>query len=327
MGKCCCGELLIISRENSDGIRFQDKSTQMMINEEASVVVSHLQEGSLAVPHPILPEEPTIKIRPASASVLSNLREVWTHRELLYFLIWRDLKVRYKQTILGAAWVILQPLLMALVFAVFIGKLARVTSDGVPYVVFAYAGLLPWLFFSNSVASGSHSLVANNYVVTKVYFPRLILPIAVVGVRLVDFLVAFSVLVCLMFYYGMHVTWSVFMLPVFIMQIVLLALGIGVWFAALNAGYRDVGAVLPVALQLWMFISPIIYPASTVPPNWRLLYAFNPVCGIVEGVRASLFGLPFNWTSIAISAVITLATLIYFVHYFCRKQDSLIDVL
>jgi lipopolysaccharide transport system permease protein len=304
----------------------------MMINEQAGAVVAQLPEDAPGTTnttrtHPILPEEPAIKIRPESLPVLSNLREVWAHRELLYFLIWRDLKVRYKQTIFGVAWVILQPLLMALVFAVFIGRLARVPSDGVPYAVFAYAGLLPWLFFSNSVASGSHSLIANNYVITKIYFPRLILPIAVVGVRLVDFLIAFSVLVALMLYYGIYVTWSILMLPVFIAQITLLALGISIWFSALNARYRDVGAVLPVVLQLWMFMSPIIYPVSFVPQSWRLWYALNPVSGIIEGFRAALFGLEFNWPSIVISAVITISALLYFVYDFCRRQDGLVDVI
>lgn len=304
----------------------------MLIKEQAGVVVTDLQEDSLVAAnstrtHPILPEEPAIKIRPESSPVSSNLREVWAHRELLYFLIWRDLKVRYKQTLLGVAWVILQPLLMALVFAVFMGRLARVPSDGVPYAVFAYAGLLPWLFFSNSVASASHSLVANNYVITKIYFPRLVLPVAVVGVRLVDFLIAFSVLVGLMLYYGIHLTWSILMLPVFTAQLTLLALAMSIWFSALNARYRDVGAVLPVLLQLWMFMSPVIYPVSLVPESWRFLYALNPVSGIIEGFRASLFGLEFNWASFIISAVITLLTLLYFVYDFCRKQDSLVDVI
>jgi lipopolysaccharide transport system permease protein len=304
----------------------------MMINEQAGLAVTELPEDLPVTARsthiqPTLPEDPAIKIRPGTSPVLSNLREVWAHRELLYFLIWRDLKVRYKQTFLGVAWVILQPLLMALVFAVFMGRLARVPSDGVPYAVFAYAGLLPWLFFSNSVASGSHSLVANSFVITKIYFPRLILPIAVVGVRLVDLLIAFSVLVGMMFYYGIQVTWGVLMLPVCIAQITLLALGISTWFSALNARYRDVGAVLPVVLQLWMFASPIIYPVSLVPAAWRSWYALNPVSGIIEGFRASLFGLEFNWFSFTLSAAITLTTLLYFLYDFCRKQDSLVDVI
>ena len=303
-----------------------------MIDEQASVAVTALPEDSTVVVHStriqrILPEDPAVKIRPGSSPVLANLREVWAHRELLYFLIWRDLKVRYKQTILGVAWVILQPLLMALVFAVFMGRLARVPSDGVPYAVFAYAGLLPWLFFSNSVASGSHSLVANSFVITKIYFPRLILPIAVVGVRLVDLLIAFSVLVGMMFYYRIPLTWHVLMLPVCIAQITLLALGISIWFSALNARYRDVGAVMPVVLQLWMFASPVIYPVSLVPASWRSWYALNPVSGIIEGFRASMFGSEFNWISLTLSAVVTLTTLVYFLYDFCRKQDSLVDVI
>ncbi|HUQ31547.1 MAG TPA: ABC transporter permease [Pyrinomonadaceae bacterium] len=296
------------------------------------MAATELQDDSLATTiaarnPPLLPPEPTIKIRPESSGIISNLREVWAHRELLYFLIWRDLKVRYKQTLLGVAWVILQPLLMALIFAVFMGRLARVPSDSVPYAVFAYAGLLPWLFFSNSVASGSHSLVANNYVIAKIYFPRLVLPVAVVGVRLVDFLIAFSVLIGMMLYYGIHLTQSILMLPVVLTQITLFSLGMSIWFSALNARYRDVSAVLPVLLQLWMFMSPIIYPVSLVPPKWRLLYALNPVSGVIEGFRASLFGLEFNWTTLTISAVITLSTLLYFIYDFCRKQDSLVDVI
>jgi lipopolysaccharide transport system permease protein len=303
-----------------------------MADEQAGMVATRSQDSSLVTTKaartpPVLPQEPTIKIRPESSPVLSNLREVWAYRELLYFLVWRDLKVRYKQTIFGVTWVIFQPLLMALIFAVFIGRLARVPSDGVPYAVFAYAGLLPWLFFSNSVTSGSLSLIANSYVITKIYFPRLILPIAVVGVRLVDFLIAFIMLIGLMLYYGIHPGWGMLMLPVFIAQLTLLAMGISIWFSALNARYRDVGAVLPVLLQAWMFISPVIYPVSLVPENWRLLYSLNPVSGIIEGFRASLFGLEFNRASLAISAAITLFSLGYFVYDFCRKQDNLVDVI
>jgi lipopolysaccharide transport system permease protein len=303
-----------------------------MIDEQAGLSSTRTREGRAEAADTgrarfVLPEEPTVRITPESSPVLANLREVWAYRELLYFLIWRDLKVRYKQTLFGVTWVILQPLLMALVFAVFMGRLARVPSDGVPYAVFAYAGLLPWLFFSNSVASGSHSLIANSYVITKIYFPRLILPLAVVGVRLVDFLIAFLVLFGLIFYYGIHLSPSLFFLPVCIVQLTILSVGISVWFSALNARYRDVVAVLPVLLQFWMFVSPIIYPSSLVPERWRLLYALNPVSGIVDGFRSSLFGLEFNWLSFAISAIITLTSLLYFLYYFCRKQDELVDVI
>ncbi|MDT4966441.1 MAG: lipopolysaccharide transport system permease protein [Acidobacteriota bacterium] len=302
-----------------------------MINEHAGVAVTDPTESPVtsetAGTHTILPGEPVIRIRPESSPLTANLREVWASRELLYFLTWRDLKVRYKQTMLGVAWVILQPLLMAMVFAVFMGRLARIPTDGLPPAVFVYSGLLPWLFFSNSVASGSHSLIGNSYLITKIYLPRLILPIAVVGVRLVDFLIAFSVLVGMMLYYHVPVTWSVLLLPLFMAQITMLALGISVWFSVLNARYRDVGAVLPVLLQLWMFVSPIIYPASLVPQGWRFFYALNPVSGIVEGFRACLFGFEFDWFSIALSAVITLLTFLYFIYDFCRKQDSLVDII
>jgi lipopolysaccharide transport system permease protein len=272
-------------------------------------------------------EEPLIKIRPERSSISFELKETWAHRELLYFLIWRDLKVRYRQTALGAAWVILQPLLTTLVFTIFMSRLAHVPSDGVPYPLFAYAGLLPWMFFSNSVSTSSYSLISNSYIITKVYFPRLIIPAAIVGVRLIDFLVAAIVLIVLMLCYGVGVGWSMLMLPVLIVEVTLFTFGVGLWFSVLHIKYRDVGTLLPVLIQLLMFASPIIYPSSLVPQKWRLLYSLNPLSGVVEGVRASLFGLGFDWKGIIISAAVTVISLVYFVYAFCRWQESLIDDL
>ncbi len=284
--------------------------------------------GTASDPLPrFLPVEPLIKIRPGTSSIASKLRAVWHDRELLYFLIWRDLKVRYKQTVLGATWVILQPLLMTIIFTVFMSKLARVPSDSVPYPLFAYAGLLPWMFFSNSVATSSSGLLANSYMISKVYFPRIIIPVALVGVRLIDFFIASAMLVLLMVYYRVEAGLGLFMLPILFLLTTLLTLGLSVWLAALNVKYRDVGSLLPLLLQVGMFASPIIYPSSLVPERWRLIYSFNPLAGLVEGFRAALFNLPFDWTSLAISSVVILALFGYFVQAFCRVEDDIVDIM
>jgi len=275
----------------------------------------------------ILPEDPLIKIRPTRSWSFIDLRDVWAHRELFYFLVWRDLKVRYKQTLLGALWVILQPGLMTLIFMVFLGLLVRVPTPGVPYPLFLYAALLPWTFFSNAVASSSYSLVASAHMITRVYFPRVMVPAAMVAVRLSDFLIAFVIVVGLIIYYGVHPTWSLLVLPVLVAHLTLLAVAVGLWLAALNVRYRDVGTVIPVLLQLWMFVSPIIYPSSMVPARWRGLYFLNPLAGIIENFRACLLGLPFNRDGLIISACITLALLFYSAHAFRRMEDEFADVI
>lgn len=304
----------------------------MMPNEETSILTSVTridsaiaQSGVGVLTNPRA--EPLIKIRPQRSAISAALKESWAARELLFFLIWRDLKVRYRQTVLGSAWVILQPALMALVFTIFMSKLARVPSNGVPYPLFAYAGLLPWIFFSNSVSTSSYSLISNSHLLTKVYFPRLILPAAIVGVRLFDLLVALIALAALMLYYGIGPTSSILLLPVLLAEITLFTFGIGLWFSVLTIKYRDIGTVLPVLIQLWMFGSPIIYPASLVPERWRLLYWLNPISGIVEGIRAALFGLAFDWLSMMMSAFVTLLLAAYFLQAFCRVEESLIDIL
>lgn len=304
----------------------------MAISETASRSGSHLPEVSSSVPEEcyssvLLPEHPLIKIRVSKRWASIELREIWAHRELLYFLVWRDLKVRYKQTILGASWVILQPVLMTLVFTVFLGKIVRVPSQGVPYILFLYSGLLPWTFFSNSVSSSSHSLIASAHMITKVYFPRSLVPMAAVLVRLADFIIASGILVALMLYYGQPFNKAVLLAPLLILQLTLLALGLGTWFSALNVKYRDIGTALPVLLQLWMFASPIIYPASMVPQNWKWAYELNPLTGIIGGFRASLLGLGFNWRSLVVSAAITLALLVYATYAFKRLEDEFADVV
>ncbi|MBC8030747.1 MAG: ABC transporter permease [Pyrinomonadaceae bacterium] len=282
------------------------------------------------VPAPSLsrfPRKPAIKIRASQSPVISQLKDAWAHRELLYFLIWRDLKVRYRQTLLGAGWVILQPLLTTIVFTVFLSMLVRVPSDGLPYPLFAYAGLLPWMFFSNSVSTSTYSLTSNSYIITKVYFPRLIIPAAIVGVRLVDFIVASVVLIGLMLGYGVSVTSGILLLPLLVAEMALFSLAISWWFSVLNVKYRDIGTLLPVLIQLWMFISPVIYPSSLVPIRWRPIYSLNPISGMLEAFRASLFGLPFDWTGLAISAVVTVVLFAYFIYVFCRWEEHLIDIL
>jgi lipopolysaccharide transport system permease protein len=304
----------------------------MAISEKVSLIEPHLQGVASSAPEKnhartTLPETPLIKIRVSKKWAAIELGEVWAHRELLYFLVWRDLKVRYKQTVLGASWVILQPLLMTLVFAVFLGRIARVPSESVPYILFLYAGLLPWTFFSNAVSSSSHSLIASAHMITKVYFPRSIVPAAAILVRLSDFIIASVVLIILMLYYGQPFTRAILLAPLLILHLTLLALGLGMWFSALNVKYRDIGTALPVLLQLWMFASPIIYPSSLVPEGWKLAYELNPLTGLIEGFRASLLGLGFNWRSLMISAALTLALLVYSAFAFRRLEDELADIV
>src|ERR1700686_5124718 len=212
---------------------------------------------------------PLIRIRPSKGWVALRLRDLWSYRELLYFLTWRDIKVRYKQTVLGASWAIIQPLFTMLLFTLFFGRLAGLPSDGIPYPIFAYAGLLPWTFFSNAVTNSGNSLVGSSNLITKVYFPRMIIPGAAVGAGLVDFAIAFVVLAALMIYYGIALTPSLLALPLLLALTALLALGVGMWTSALNVKYRDVRYALPFVIQLWMFASPIIYPASLMPQKWR----------------------------------------------------------
>jgi lipopolysaccharide transport system permease protein len=274
-----------------------------------------------------LPENPLVTIEPSKAWVAVNLRDLWACRELLYFLIWRDLKVRYKQTALGVIWVVMQPLLTTIIFTVFLGRLARVPSDRVPYPLFVYAGLLPWTFFSSAVLSSGNSLVGNAHLITKVYFPRMIIPAATIGARLVDFGVAFIILAALMLFYGVAITSTIFILPLLLILITLFSLGLGLWTSALNVKYRDIGIALPVLIQLWMFVSPIVYPASLVPAQWRWLYALNPLVGIIENFRGSLFNREFNWLALAISTGTTIALLIYSAFSFRRMEKGFADLV
>jgi lipopolysaccharide transport system permease protein len=285
-----------------------------------------LESGEVAEQH-ALPDKPLIAIRPKDRQRSLDLAELWAFRETFYFLLWRDLKVRYKQTILGAAWVILQPLLMTLIFTVFLGMLVRVPSDGLPYALFALSGLLPWTFMNNAVASSGYSLIGNAPLITKIYFPRVLVPLVSVAVRLADLLITLAVASVVLLYYRTYPGFGILLYPLLVMELVLLAIGLGLWTAALNARYRDVGTLLPMALQLWMFGSPIVYPTSIVPEKWRTLYALNPLTGIIEGMRASLFRGEFDRPAIEISVVIVLLILVSGAYVFRRVEESFADVI
>ena len=256
-----------------------------------------------------------------------GLAELWRYRELLYFLTWRDVKLRYKQTLLGAAWAIIQPLFAMLLFTLIFARLARMPSDNIPYPVFAYAGLLPWTFFANAITSSANSLVGNAGLVTKVYFPRLIIPAAPVLAGLVDLAIAFALLIPLLIYYRITISWQLLLLPAFIAWATLLAFGVGVILATLNVRYRDIRYALPFMVQLWLFASPVIYPLSIVPARWKWLVMLNPMTGIIEGVRSSLFGHALDWTAIVISIAVTLCITGLSIYYFRRVEDNFADII
>jgi lipopolysaccharide transport system permease protein len=275
----------------------------------------------------LLPEKPLVVIEPRRGWLSLNLSDFWQYRDLLYILAMRDIKVRYKQTVLGAAWAIIQPLFTMLIFTLFFGKLAGMPSDGIPYPLFAYAGLLPWTFFSNAVTNSGNSLVGNSNLITKVYFPRMIIPTASVASGLLDFVIAFGLLVVLMVYYGVGFSVSMLMIPVLILLTSLLAIGVGMWMSALNVKYRDIRYALPFLIQIGMFATPIIYPASLVPEKWRWLMALNPLTGLIENYRAAFFGKPFDWLALGISVILTFGILVYAAYNFRRMEKSFADVI
>lgn len=299
-----------------------DKTTEL--KNSSTAPASSVPEQSHKLP--TLPDKPLVVIEAQKGIVSIGLRELWAYRELLYFMIWRDVKIRYKQTILGVTWAIIQPLFTMLIFTIFFGRLAGVPSDNLPYPIFAYAGLMPWTFFTNAVTASGNSLVGSSNLITKVYFPRMIIPAASVGAGLVDFAVAFLVFIPMMFYFGISPTWQLLMLVPLLFIATMLALGVGMWMSALNVKYRDIRYALPFLMQLWMFVSPIIYPASLLK-NWRWVLAINPLTGIIEGFRSALLGKPFGWSSIAVSTVITVATLMFAIYSFRRMEKRFADIV
>ncbi len=271
--------------------------------------------------------QPPIVIEPGRPWTALDLRAPWEYRELLYFLTVRDIKLRYRQTFLGVAWAVLQPVAAMLVFSLFLGRVAGVTSSGVPYPLFAFLGLVPWMFFSNAVSGASNSLITSSNLITKVYFPRVIIPAAAVLAGLVDFSVSFVVLLALLVYYGIPLTGSVFLVPLLLGLLVLLAFGVGTWMAGLNVKFRDIRYALPFVVQLWMFASPVVYPRTLVPGRWQWALQLNPITGIVEGFRAALLGRELDWPALALAAGITLAIALYALLAFARMEEGFADVI
>ncbi len=271
---------------------------------------------------------PVLCIRPSSANLPTALGELWAHRELLAFFAWRDLKVRYKQTVLGVAWALLQPAFMMVVFSVFFGNLAKVSSDGLPYPIFAYCGLLPWQLFAYALVNAANSLLANERLVTKVYFSRMSLPISSVLAGLVDFAIAFALLLALMGYYGCAPSRAIIALPFFLLLAVGAAVAVGLGLSALNVRYRDVRYTLPFLTQVWLFATPIAYPSSLVPERWRALYAFNPMVSVVDGFRWALLGAaPPQAHTIVVSSLVVAVGLFASLRYFLRVERSFADVV
>jgi lipopolysaccharide transport system permease protein len=273
-------------------------------------------------------ELPRTVVRPSRGWVSLKLRELWEYRELLYFFIWRDVKVRYKQTALGLTWVVLQPFFTMLIFSLFFGRLAKVPSDGVPYPIFAFTALLPWTFFAHGVTQSSNSVVSNSNLINKVYFPRMTIPVAAVLSGLADLLPGFVVLLGMMFYYGIFPSAQIVWLPAFVLLALIAAMGVGIGLAAVNVYFRDVRHTVPFLVQSWLFITPIAYPSSLLPERWKTIYALNPMVGVVEGFRWALLDTepapgPIVWVSAGAAVVLLVATALYF----RRLEKTFADVV
>ena len=257
-----------------------------------------------------------------------SLIEPWRYRELLFFLAWREIQVRYKQALLGAAWAVVQPLFTMLTFTFFFGHLAGIPSNGVPYPIFSFAALLPWMYFATTLSQSGNSLILNSNLITKVYFPRAFLPAASVLSNLLDFAIGAAVLVALLIYYGVTPSWSAVLIPFFIFEMVVLVLGLSLLLAALNVRYRDIKYTIPFLTQLWLFVTPVIYPVSFVPPQYRGLLALNPMTGVVEGFRACLFsGVSIDWNLVGTSWLVTLAIFGFGMLYFRSTQREFADII
>ncbi|HUH96503.1 MAG TPA: ABC transporter permease [Anaerolineales bacterium] len=270
----------------------------------------------------------TIYIKPSTGLTALNLRDLWIYRELVYFMIWRDIKVRYKQTMLGAAWAIIQPVLTMLVFNFIFGSVAKVPTDGIPYPIFSYTALLPWGLFSAALNNASRSLTTNTNMVTKIYFPRLVLPLASVLGGLVDFAIAFLLLIAMMIYYRVTPTAAIWTLPLFILLSIISALGVALWLAAINVQYRDVNYVLPFLTQFWLFLTPVAYSAKVISAKWQIAYSLNPMAGVVNGFRWALLGTNTGpGLYMAVSVVISLIFLVSGLFYFRSMERTFADTI
>ncbi len=272
-------------------------------------------------------KRPKLILEPSKGWNSLGLREIWEYKELLYFLIWRDVKVRYKQTVLGAAWAVIQPVFTMLVFSLFFGKLGKIPSDGIPYPLFAYAALLPWNFFAQSLNESSSSLVRSSNLIRKVYFPRLTIPMAGVFAGLVDFGISFGVLLIMMFYYKMHFTLNILLLPIFLLLAIATALAVGIWLSGLNVKYRDVRFVVPFLTQFWMFATPVAYPSSMLHEPWRTIFGLNPMVGVVEGFRWALLNTNPPGKMIALSSIVTILMLTFGAYHFRKMERTFADLV
>lgn len=275
----------------------------------------------------VMRSAPTVVIRPSGGWIPIKFRDLWSYRELFYFLTLRDIKVRYKQTVLGFAWAIIQPFFMMIVFTLFFGNLAKVPSEEIPYPLFNYAALLPWLLFAEGITRSSNSLIQDANLVQKVYFPRLIMPLSSILSPLADFGIAFTILVGMMFYYGYPPTVKILWLPAFIILALLTALGVGLWLSAINVKYRDVRYVIPFLVQLWLFASPVVYSSRLLPERFQIIYGLNPMAGVIEGFRWALLGTEPPGSLIAISVVIVVVILVSGAFYFRSSEKTFADVI
>jgi lipopolysaccharide transport system permease protein len=279
------------------------------------------------------PEAETLVLRPTSGFAALNLRDLWVYRELLVFLTWRDIAVRYKQTALGVLWAIIQPVVQMVIFTFLFNRVAQISSGDIPYPIFAYTGLLPWGLFAKALNDAGKALVSNRNMITKVYFPRLVIPIASTLSGVFDFLISALVLVGLLIYYsvtGAYVftpTPTLWLLPVFIFMAVITALSVGLWFTTLNVQYRDFGYLLGFLSQVWMFVTPVVYPVANIPAEWQFIYSLNPMVGVVEGFRWAVFGFAPPGPMIFVSAGVTLVLLIGGLFYFRRMESSFADTI
>lgn len=284
-----------------------------------------MQDGKAA----LVPVPPvSTRIEPTRGWASLRLEELWQYRELIYFFTWRDIKVRYKQTVLGALWAIIQPLFTMLIFALFFGRLAKVPSDGIPYPLFSYTALVPWTFFALGLTQASNSLVSNSNMLKKIYFPRMAMPIGSVVAGCVDFCLAFTVLLAMMAFYGVAPTWKIVWLPFFLLLALAVCLGVSLWLSAMNVQFRDVRYTIPFITQFWMFATPIAYPSSLLPEPWRTVYGINPMVGVVEGFRwALLDARTAPGPMVAVSSIVALCILVGGAYYFRRQERTFADVV
>lgn len=281
------------------------------------------------IPQPTAASNEVVVIKPARGIVGLNLKEVWRYRELIYFFTWRDIKVRYKQSVLGILWAILQPFLAMVVFTIFFGGLAKVPSDGIPYPIFSYTALVPWTFFAAALDKTARSMVSSGNMISKIYFPRIIVPLSSVLANLVDFFIAFIILIGMMFFYHIYPTINLVFLPLLLLLAIMIAMGVGLWFSALVVMYRDFGYIVGYLGTFWQYVSPVIYSASLVPAKWRLIFALNPMTGVIEGFRAALLGTPISITPLqfAISTAISIVIFVSGLFYFRRMERIFADMI